>query len=133
MGLDFLLPKLHFFAFAGFGLPGLARTVAVGTALSHPPLKSRGRVMNMPPVALLPDVAAVVGHGLQIKAGAQALGRDGLGDNAAVTAVKDAVTGYIGRLVPKTAQAFEKAEKVVQMLVLNFSSTIIYDNVVRGT
>lgn len=120
MGLDFLLPKFHFFAFARLGWLGLARTVAVGTALSHPPLKGRGRVMNMPPVALLPNVAAVVGHGLQIKTGAQAFGGDGLGDSATVALVKDAVAGHIRRLLPKAAQAFEITKKVIQGLVLDF-------------
>lgn len=132
MGLDFLLPKFHFFAFTGFSLLGPAGAVAMRAALGHAAVKGGRGMVNMPPVPLTAHVAAVIGHGLQIKTGAQALGGNRLGDRAAVPLVKDAVARHIRRLLPKAAQAFEIAEKVVQVLVLNFSSTIIYDNVVRG-
>lgn len=77
-------------------------------------------MVHMPPIALLPDVAAVVGHDLQIKAGAQALGGDGLGDGAAVTLVKDTMARHVRRFLPKAAQASEKAKEIVQVLVLDF-------------
>ena len=72
----------------------------------------------MPPVTLTAHVAAVAGHGLQIKAGTQALGGDRIGDNAAITVIKDAAPGHISRFVPEAAEAFEVAEKVVQRYLL---------------
>lgn len=123
MLLDFLLPKIHFFAFARFGLLGSTRTITVRAALGHPSVKCGRRMVNVPPVPLAAHVAAVVGHGLQIEAGAQAFGGDGVRDSAAVAAVENAVPGHISRFVPEAAQAFEKAKKIIQSFALDFLAT----------
>lgn len=114
MLLDFLLPEIHFFAFAGFGLFGSAGAITVRATLGHPPLKRGRGMVNMPPVPLAAHVAAVVRHRLQVEAGAQAFGGDGLRDGAAVTAVKNTMPGHISRFMPETAQAFEEAKEIVQ-------------------
>lgn len=113
MLFDFLLPHVHFFAFARFGLFGLARPVAVRATLGHTTVKGRGRVVNMPPVALTAHIAAVVGHSLQIKASAQTFGGDGCGNGATVAAVKNAVTRHIRRFLPEAAQASKKTKKAI--------------------
>ena len=97
-------------AFAGFGYVYLAGLVAVRAALGHASLKSRGRVMNVPPVILAATIAAVVGHNLQIKTGAQALGGDGSGNNTAVAVIKNTVTRHIGGLMPKLAYSSDVAQ-----------------------
>lgn len=112
--LDFLLPKFHFFAFARFGLLGLAGPIAVGTTLGHSAMKSRRGMVNMPPVVCAAHVATIVGHGLQIEAGAQALGGDRVGNSAAIAPVKNAMAWHIGRLAPEKTEAFEVAKKVIQ-------------------
>jgi hypothetical protein len=107
---DSLLPQIHLFAFAGFGLLKPTRFIAMGTTLGQAAGKSRGRVMNVPPIVLPAGIAAVTGHRLQVKAGTQAFGGDGIGNNAAVALVKYAAPGYISRLLPKTTHSFEVTE-----------------------
>lgn len=114
MLLNFLLPKFHFFAFAGFGLLGPAGAITVRAALGHAPVKRGRRMVDMPPVPLAAHVAAVTRHRLQVEAGAQAFGGDGVGDSAAIAAVENTVPGHISRFVPEAAQAFEKAKEIVQ-------------------
>lgn len=114
MGLNFLLPEIHFFAFAGFGLLGPAGAITVRAALSHAAVKSGRGMVNMPPVPLAAHVAAVVRHRLQVEAGAQAFGGDGLEDGAAVAAVENTMSGHIRRFMPETAQALEEAKEIVQ-------------------
>lgn len=120
MLLNFLLPEVHFFAFAGVGLLGSAGAIAVRAALGHAPMKRGRRMVDMPPVTLAAHVAAVISHGLQVEAGAQAFGRDGVGNGAAVAAVEDAMPGHISRFMPEAAQAFEKAKKIIQSSALGF-------------
>lgn len=67
---DFLLPKIHFFAFTGFGLFGPAGAITVRAALGHAAVKGGRRMVNMPPVPLAAHVAAVARHRLQVEAGA---------------------------------------------------------------
>jgi hypothetical protein len=64
MLFHFLLPKLHPLTLAGFCLVNFAGPVAVGAALGHTSVEGRGRVMNVPPLALNAHIAAVIGHGL---------------------------------------------------------------------
>jgi hypothetical protein len=71
-------------------------------------------MVNMPPISGLANIAAVVGHGLQIKAGTQAFGGNGLGDSTAVALVEDAVTRYVSRLLPEATQTLKVAKKIIQ-------------------
>ena len=105
----FLLPNIHLLAFARFGVFYVAGFVTVRTALSHPAVKCRGRVVNVPPIIFAPFIAAVAGHRLQIEAGAQALGGNGVGDDAAIAIIKYAVTRYISGFVPEPTNSSDVA------------------------
>ena len=107
IGFDFLLPIIHFFTLARFSLLKLTGLVAVGTTLGQPAGKGRGGVVNVPPIVCAAGITAIAGHRLQIETGAQAFGGDGIADRAAKTPVKNAVPGYIGGLLPKTADSSE--------------------------
>ena len=66
-------------------------------------------MMDMPPVIFASPIAAIVGHGLQVEAGSQALGRNWLGNNAAVAVIEDAMPGHRRGLVPEPPDSFEIA------------------------
>jgi hypothetical protein len=107
MLFDSLLPEIHFFALARFGLFGLTGLITMRATLGHTSVKGRGRVVNMPPMTFAAHIAAVVGHGLQIKAGPQALGGNRLRNDTAITFIKNAVARYRGWLVPKAPHPFK--------------------------
>lgn len=80
-------------------------------------------MVNVPPMPLAAPVAAIAGHGLQIKACAQIFRGDRLRDDAAVTLIKDAAARYIGRFTPKAPEPFEIAEEVVHVSLKNLTRT----------
>lgn len=69
MLLDLLLPEIHLFTFAGFGLIDMAGPVTMGAALGHAAVEGRRGVVNVPPMALAPGITAIIGHRLQIETG----------------------------------------------------------------
>lgn len=66
---DLLLPDIKIPTGTGCGLFLAPGPVAVRAALGHTPIKSRGRVMNVPPVPLAAGITTVIGHRLQIESG----------------------------------------------------------------
>ena len=95
----------------------MAGAIAMGAALGHAALKSGRGMMHVPPNILAASVAAVAGHYLGVEAGAQVLGGDRPGDDAAVAIIKNTMPGNVGRLAPEAAYSLEVAAEAVHKAV----------------
>lgn len=75
--------------------------------MGQPTGKGRGGVVNVPPIVYAAGITAIIRHRLQVETGAQALSGNRVGDSATKAPVKNATPGYIGGLLPQTANSFE--------------------------
>ena len=90
----------------------------MGAGLGHAPLEGRGGMVDVPPDILAPGIATVAGHDLGVETGAQILSRNGIGDGAPITIIKNTRSIYLGRFVPKAPQASKVAAQIIHRVLL---------------